>query len=170
MPRNGEGVPVSLITDHGRVLRDGAKPATPSAHVDPKFTTNERLAYRALTQIRMALGMSVHDTPDMLAEAVTELVQRNGAPSRHSVLVDVGGTEYAVTHQVAAELARLRDGLRGSVVLVQVALDLRDEAVDLLSIALDANEATGALQGEFNVMARSVVEARAKARAAAGEG
>lgn len=167
MPRNGEsGIPASMVAMHGAHVAK-QRPEAPNVS---DFTLHERLAYRALTGIRLALGMSVHDTPAQLAEAVTELVARKGPTETHAVMVDVRGTEYAVTHQVAAEIARLRDAARGSLVLVQMALDLRDEAADLLSEAFQVCKEHPELPPEWAVMARSVLNGRAKARAAAGEG
>lgn len=125
---------------------------------------------RAITQIRTALGLSVYDPPETVAHAVAELVRRNGAPSSHGVDVPIGGHTFTVPHQVAAELSRMRTAIQGSAVMVQVALDLRDEAVDLVDEAVGICDALDLPSEEWIARARKVGEARSRDRSAAGEG
>ena len=55
------------------------------------------------------------------------------ATSATGVLVPIRGTEHMVHHAVANEMARMRDGLRGSLAIVEVAMSLRNDALDLVA-------------------------------------
>lgn len=66
------------------------------------------------------------------------------ATSATGVLVPIRGTEHMVHHAVANEMSRMRDGLRGAVAIVEVAMSLRDDALDLVAEMLGvADDSTG---------------------------
>lgn len=68
-----------------------------------------------------------------------------GEPGGEAVEITLGGEQFDVPMAVAAELARLRDAVRGAAVVVGEAMRLRDAGLDLVDKVRETLEQKGRL-------------------------